>query len=299
MQVGLIGLGRMGAGMAQRWHAAGYDVVAYNRTVAKAEALAARGVVTAVNDLKGLVEKLTGPRVVYVMVPAGEVTEDIILGQGGLMELLQAGDVVVDAGNSHYPDSVRRAKIVAQHGIELVDQGTSGGILGATQGYCVMVGGVAAAVALVEPFARSLAMENGYIHAGEVGAGHYVKMIHNGMEYGMMQSLAEGFNLLHEGPYAIDLADLAKTWQHGSILQSLLLEVLTDQLREHGTLEHVSPQVSDSGEGQWTVEEALQRKVPVPAITAALFARYDSRKRGDFAGKVLAAMRLGFGGHTS
>jgi 6-phosphogluconate dehydrogenase len=289
----------MGSGMARRWQAAGYRVVAYNRTEATARALEAEGVVEAAVTVESLVAALPGPRVVYVMVPAGQVTEDIIVGSGGLIELLEAGDVVVDAGNSHYPDSVRRAKVLAEKGIGLVDQGTSGGILGATQGYCVMVGGAKQWVSMVEPLARCLAMEGGYIYAGETGAGHFVKMVHNGMEYGMMQSLAEGFNLLHESPYAIDLAALAETWQHGSILQSLLLEVLQQQMVEDGSLAQVKSEVSDSGEGQWTVEEALQRKVPLPVITAALFARYDSRNRAEFANKVLSAMRLGFGGHRS
>jgi 6-phosphogluconate dehydrogenase len=288
----------MGGGMAKRWHEAGHSVVAYNRTQATADELQREGIVTAVESLAELVHTLPAPRIVYVMVPSGEPTELMILGSDGLLSLLSAGDVVVDAGNSNYQDSVRRAEQLAKKGIGFVDQGTSGGIIGATTGYCVMVGGDAKHVALVEPLAKDLAMPGGYIHAGTVGAGHYVKMIHNGMEYGMMQSLAEGFNLLQQGPYQTDLADLSKVWQHGSILQSLLLEVLQAELADNPELSHVESKVSDSGEGRWTVEEGMRLSVPLPAITAALFARYSSRGQAEFAGKVLSAMRLGFGGHT-
>jgi 6-phosphogluconate dehydrogenase len=289
----------MGSGMAKRWQMAGYQVVAYNRTAAKAEELASQGVVTAVHTVAELVGALSAPRIVYVMVPAGQAIEDMLFGPEGLADQLAAGDIVVDAGNSNYLDTIRRSKQLAARQIMLVDQGTSGGVLGATAGYCVMIGGEAEAVQRVEPLARAIAMEDGYIHAGPVGAGHYVKMIHNGIEYGAMQAMAEGFNLLHQGPYDIDLNALAKTWQHGSILESLLLEVLQIQLAEHGQLEHVSSSVSDSGEGQWTVEEGMRRAVPLPAITAALFARYTSRDQDEFASRVLSAMRLGFGGHKS
>ncbi len=299
MQVGLIGLGRMGAGMARRWHEAGYEVVAFNRTAAKALQLQDEGVVTAADSVAELVQKLSGPRVVYVMLPAGDVTEAMLLGKGGLVTLLSDGDVLVDGGNSNYLDSVRRSKVLLEKGIQLVDQGTSGGILGADQGYCVMLGGANEAVALVEPLAKAIAMDGGYIHAGPGGAGHYVKMVHNGMEYGMMQALAEGFNLMSQGPYDIDLAGLSKVWQNGSILQSLLLSVLTDEINAQPDLQHVSDQVSDSGEGRWTIEEALRTSVPLPVITAALFARYNSRNRAEFANRVLSAMRLGFGGHKS
>ena len=297
MQVGLIGLGRMGSGMAHRWHQSGYEVVAYNRTEAKTQELADEGVVTMAKSTEELVQKLEGPRVVYVMITAGQATEEMLLGPGGLIEILSPGDVVVDGGNSRFTDTVRRAEALATKGIRLVDQGTSGGILGASSGYCVMVGGDDEAVALVEPLSKAIAMEDGYIHAGPVGAGHYVKMVHNGIEYGAMQAMAEGFNLIKQGPYQVDLNELAKTWQHGSILESLLLEVLQLQLEENPELDHVSSQVSDNGEGQWTIEEAMRCAVPLPAITAALYARYESRGQAKFAGNVLQAMRLGFGGH--
>jgi 6-phosphogluconate dehydrogenase len=289
----------MGAGMARRWHDAGYEVVAFNRTASTALALQDEGIVVAADSVAELVSRLEGPRIVYVMLPSGEVTETMLLGQDCLVDLLADGDVIVDGGNSNYLDSVRRAKVLADKGIRLVDQGTSGGILGVEQGYCVMLGGADEAVSMVEPLAKAMAMEGGYIHAGASGAGHYVKMVHNGMEYGMMQALAEGFNLMSQGPYPIELNELAKTWQYGSILQSLLLEVLTDELGRHGDLNHASPEVSDSGEGRWTIEEALRVSVPLPVITAALFARYDSRGQAEFAGRVLSAMRLGFGGHKS
>lgn len=298
MQVGLIGLGKMGGGMARRWHAAGFEVVAFNRTAAKTEEMASEGIVVAANSVEDLVAKLQAPRVVYTMVPSGETTEDLLLGEGGLAKYLSAGDIIVDAGNSNYLDTVRRSQTLAEQQIGLVDQGTSGGVLGARAGYCVMLGGSDEHVAMVEPLAKKLAMADGYIHAGPVGAGHYVKMVHNGIEYGAMQAMAEGFNLMHQGPYQVDLSALASAWQHGSILESLLLDVLQLQLEEHGQLEHVSSSVSDSGEGQWTIEEGMRRAVPLPAITAALFARYGSRGQSEFADKALSAMRLGFGGHT-
>jgi 6-phosphogluconate dehydrogenase len=288
----------MGEGMARRWHAAGIQVVAFNRTPSKTEELEAEGIVSAAESLPDLVDQVPAPRVVYVMVPAGQATDEIITGPDGLATFLSAGDVIVDGGNSNYRDTIERSQNLAQKEIGLVDQGTSGGLLGARAGYSVMVGGSDEHVAMVEPFARKLVMEGGYIHAGPTGAGHFVKMVHNGIEYGAMQALAEGFNLLKNGPYQLDLAAVANTWQHGSILESLLLDVLLLQLEEHPDLDHVASQVSDSGEGQWTVEEALRRSVPLPVITAALFARYSSRGQSEFGDKVLSAMRLGFGGHT-
>jgi 6-phosphogluconate dehydrogenase len=287
----------MGSGMARRWQDTGYEVIAFNRTEAKTQELADEGVVTPAKSTEELAAKLSAPRIVYVMITAGQATEDMLLGPGGLIEILQPGDIIVDAGNSRFTDTVRRAEALATKGIKLVDQGTSGGILGVNAGYCVMVGGDDESIAQVEPLAKAMAMEDGFIHAGPVGAGHYVKMIHNGIEYGMMQAMAEGFNLIKQGPYDVDLNELAKTWQHGSILESLLLEVLQQQLVDHPNLDHVPVEVSDNGEGQWTIEEAMRQAVPLPAITAALFARYTSRQQDEFANRVLQAMRLGFGGH--
>jgi 6-phosphogluconate dehydrogenase len=229
------------------------------------------------------------------MVPAGEPTEKTVRELTGL---LAAGDTIVDGGNSYYKDDVRRAAELAPRGLFYVDAGTSGGIWGLQLGYCLMVGGPAPAVTRLEPVFRTLAPADGYLHVGQSGAGHYVKMIHNGIEYAMMQSYAEGFELMRESPYALDLPRVAALWNHGSVVRSWLLELAADALAEDPHLESVKAYVEDSGEGRWTVEDAVEKAVPAPAITAALYARFRSRRDNSFADRLLAALRHKFGGHA-
>ncbi len=238
---------------------------------------------------------LAPPRAVWVMVPAGEPTEKTVRELAGL---LATGDTIVDGGNSYYKDAIRRAAELAPRGLFYVDAGTSGGIWGRQLGYCLMVGGPAPAVARLEPVFRTLAPADGYLHVGQSGAGHYVKMIHNGIEYAMMQSYAEGFELMRESPYALDLPRVAALWNHGSVVRSWLLELAADALAEDPHLESVKAYVEDSGEGRWTVEDAVEKAVPAPAITAALYARSRSRRDNSFADRLLAALRHKFGGHA-
>jgi 6-phosphogluconate dehydrogenase len=296
MQVGIIGLGRMGGGMARRLLAAGHTVVGYNRTVERAEEMASSGLVVA-STLTELVEKLPAPRVIYVMLPAGETTEEMLVGAEGISTLLSAGDVVIDGGNSRFSDGVRRAEILSREGIEYVDQGTSGGLAGEERGYCLMVGAKPEVFSQIEPLLKDLAMPEGYIHTGPVGSGHFAKMVHNAIEYGMMQSMAEGVELLQKSDFTYDYAKLLNTWQHGSIIESFLIDILQQQLAANPQLDGVSSEVSDNGEGRWAVEEAINRAVPFYAISSWIFARFASRQKDSFSGKVLSAMRLGFGGH--
>jgi 6-phosphogluconate dehydrogenase len=296
MHVGLLGLGRMGAGMARRLHDGGHEVVVWNRTIERARALEAEGIEVA-QSIEALVTRLVGKRVIYMMLPAGEVTETVF---GKLLRLVSEGDILIDGGNSRFEDSVRRAALAAERGVKYLDQGTSGGLIGATQGYCLMVGGDASDYTSVEPLLKALALPDGFAHVGTSGAGHYAKMVHNAIEYGMMQSISEGMHLLHEGAYpTYNLAKVADLWQHGSIISSFLLGTLQVALASDASLIKASPSVGDNGEGAWAVEEALRQGVPFMAISAALFARYTSRLHQPFSGRVLSAMRLGFGGHTT
>ena len=296
MQVGVIGLGRMGGGMALRLITAGHTVVGYNRTTERAEEMAASGLVVA-ETLAELAEKLDAPRVVYVMLPAGEVTEEMILGDEGITKYLAKGDMVIDGGNSRFSDSVRRAEVLAKQGIEYVDQGTSGGLVGLERGYCLMVGAKPEVFSHIEPLLQGLAMPDGYMHTGPVGSGHFAKMVHNAIEYGMMQSMAEGMELLQKSDFDYNYAQLLNTWQHGSIIESFLVDILQKQLAGNQNLEGISSVVSDNGEGRWAMEEAIKRAVPFNAISASMYARFASRQKDSFGGKILSAMRLGFGGH--
>ena len=298
MQVGIIGLGRMGGGMAQRLMVAGHKVVGYNRTIERAEAMAEAGLIVAKSPAE-LVQKLESPRVIYVMVPAGEATEDMILGQDGIAKYVSKGDIIIDGGNSRFSDSVRRAKELAKQGIEFVDQGTSGGLIGLERGYCLMVGAKPEVFSHIEPLLKDMAMQDGYIHTGEIGSGHFAKMVHNAIEYGMMQSMAEGMELLQESDYCYDYARLLDVWQHGSIIESFLVRTLQEQMAGNQNLEGISSVVSDNGEGRWAMEEAINRAVPFNAISASIYARFASRQKDSFGGKILSAMRLGFGGHKA
>jgi len=295
MDVAMVGLGRMGANMARRLLRGGHRVVVWNRTFARAQELAAEGA-EPVRELGDVVAALAPPRVVWLMLPHGEPTQAAI---DALAPRLAPGDVLVDGGNSPFEDDVRRAAELAPRGIRYLDVGTSGGVWGLEEGYCLMVGGEREAFALVEPLLRTLAPPgHGYEHVGGPGAGHFVKMVHNGVEYGLMEAYAEGFELLRAAPWDLDLAAIADLWNHGSVVRSWLLELAARAFARDPGLERLRGYVEDTGEGRWTVEQAIARAVPAPAIAAALFARFRSRQEDSFAGRVLAALRNEFGGHA-
>jgi 6-phosphogluconate dehydrogenase len=294
MDIGFIGLGRMGANMVRRLLLAKHRVVAYNRTAEKTREIMTEGADGAFS-LEELVGKLARPRAVWIMVPAGDPTETQI---DELLKLLEEGDTIVDGGNSNFHDSVRRHDKVAGHGINYVDAGVSGGIWGLRVGYCLMVGGEPEPVQRLEPIFRSLAPKDGYLHVGGPGSGHFVKMIHNGIEYGLMQSYAEGFEILHASTYKLDLAAIAELWNHGSVVRSWLLELAVSALAEDQDLTHIKDWVADSGEGRWSVQEAIDHDVPAPVITLALLNRFRSRQDESYQAKVLAALRNEFGGHA-
>jgi 6-phosphogluconate dehydrogenase len=285
VKIGLVGLGRMGANMAERLRRHGHEVETYART----------DPARTVTSLEELVSKLELPRVVWLMVPAGDATEG---AYGTLLGLLEPGDVLVDGGNSNFRDSQRRGKGASEKGIRFLDAGVSGGVWGLEGGYCVMVGGDAEAFAVIEPLCRDLTDPGGYAHAGASGAGHFTKMVHNGIEYGMMQSFAEGFEIMNASEFDLDLRQLAALWQHGSVVRSWLLELLERALAEDPGLAGIRGYVEDSGEGRWTVQAAIDERVPAPVITASLFARFASRQDDSFAAKVNAALRNQFGGHA-
>ncbi len=294
MELGFVGLGRMGGNMVTRLLQDKHTIVAYDRGADAVAAAAGRGARTA-GSLAELVKTLAPPRAVWVMVPAGEATESTIRE---LATLLSRGDTVIDGGNTNYKDDVRRGQELAARGLHYVDAGTSGGIWGLKVGYCLMVGGDREPVARLEPLFRSLAPANGYLHVGGIGAGHYVKMVHNGIEYAMMQAYAEGFELMAESSYGLDLPKIAALWNQGSVVRSWLLELAADALAADPRLESLRPYVEDSGEGRWTVLDAVEKAVPAPTITAALFARFRSRRDNSFADRMLAALRNAFGGHA-
>jgi 6-phosphogluconate dehydrogenase len=294
MQIGFVGLGRMGLNMVTRLVQGGHTVVAYDRSadaVKRAEAAGAKGVST----LEALIAGLTLPRAVWVMVPSGDPTETTVSALG---RLLSAGDTIVDGGNTNFHDDVRRGQALAAKRVDYVDAGTSGGIWGLQEGYCLMVGGKPEVCRRLEPIFLTLAPQDGYLHVGDHGAGHYVKMIHNGIEYGLMQAYAEGFELMHESDYPIDLGAVAALWNHGSVVRSWLLELAARALAADQDLSKLQSYVEDSGEGRWTLHEAIDRGVPLPVLTAALFTRFRSREDNPFSERMLAALRSQFGGHA-
>jgi 6-phosphogluconate dehydrogenase len=321
MQLGMVGLGRMGGNIARRLLRRGHSCVVYDRNPEPGRQLANEGAVVK-SDMAMLVAGLTPPRHVWVMLPAGAPTEDAVRD---LAALLSPGDIVIDGGNTFWKDDVRRAGELAEKSLHYVDVGTSGGVWGLERGYCLTIGGEAAVVARLEPIFAALApgvgdiartrgrdrrdsrVEQGYLHAGPNGAGHFVKMIHNGIEYGMMQAMAEGFDILKnaggaklpaEHRFAFDLADVAEVWRRGSVITSWLLDLTAAALAEEGDLASYSGHVEDSGEGRWTVMAAIEEAVPAEVLSAALYARFRSRQDHTFAEKVLSAMRKGFGGHV-
>ena len=321
MQIGMVGLGRMGGNMSRRLMKAGHQCVVFARSAETRAAFAKEGA-TAAASLEDLVKTLAAPRVVWLMLPAGATTEAEVERLG---ELLAAGDIVVDGGNSFYKDDIRRAKTLAAKGIHYVDCGTSGGVWGIERGYCMMIGGPKAAVDHMDPIFSALSpgignisrtpgrendispSERGYIHAGPSGAGHFVKMVHNGIEYGLMQAYAEGFDILRhkdsevlapDERYDLDLADIAEVWRRGSVISSWLLDLTAQALARDVKLDAYTGSVDDSGEGRWTIEAAIEEAVPADALAGALFARFRSREEHTFGERLLSAMRFGFGGHV-
>jgi 6-phosphogluconate dehydrogenase len=335
MQLGMIGLGRMGANIARRVASAGHECVVYDHNPDAVKAMAGEERTTGVFSLEELAEKMAAPRVVWVMIPAGDITTSAI---EGLAKTLEAGDIVIDGGNSYYRDDLKHAKFLAEKDIHLLDCGTSGGVWGKERGYCLMIGGDQDAFAHAEPLFATIApgvdaaprtpgrtgevaqAENGYLYCGPSGAGHFVKMVHNGIEYGMMASLAEGLNILRNADigkrvaqgdtetaplsnpecyqYDFDIADVAEVWRRGSVVGSWLLDLTAIALHESPDLKEFSGRVSDSGEGRWTAIAAIDEGVPAPVLTTALQARFASRRLDDFANKALSAMRKQFGGHA-
>ncbi|MFQ5933602.1 MAG: phosphogluconate dehydrogenase (NAD(+)-dependent, decarboxylating) [Dehalococcoidia bacterium] len=297
MELGMIGLGRMGGNMAQRLLQGGHRVVTYDRSEEAVRTSEATGAVGAAS-MEARVRKLTPPRAVWLMVPAGEPTEATI---DSLMPLLSPGDVVIDGGNSNYRDTLRRSEKLGKHRLHFMDVGTSGGIWGLKEGYSLMIGGEKEVFEHLEPIFQTLAPgpTKGYGHVGPSGAGHFVKMVHNGIEYGLMQAYAEGFELMQaKGEFGLDLAQIAQIWRYGSVVRSWLLDITAAALEENPTLNSLESYVEDSGEGRWMVEESIELGVPTPVIALSLQARFRSRQDQPFGGKLLAAMRNQFGGHA-
>lgn len=292
MNIGMIGLGRMGGNMTLRLLPS-HQVLVFDQDPASVESYRAKGA-QPTSVLTDLVNKLATPRTIWMMVPAGDPIERII---AALTPTLTSGDVLIDGGNSNFRDSIRRAATLQKHGISYLDVGVSGGIWGLTEGYCLMVGGDRAAVGRVEPIFTTLAAPGGYAYVGDSGAGHFVKMVHNAIEYGLMQAYAEGFDLLHQSDFHLDLQQIATVWQHGSVVRSWLLELVSRVFTADPQLEAIQGYVEDSGEGRWTVHEAVDHAVPTPVLALSLFARFRSRQPDAFADRVLAALRHEFGGH--
>jgi 6-phosphogluconate dehydrogenase len=298
MQIGIIGMGRMGAGMARRLARAGVRVICHDQADAARQAIAGERGVDWAENLAALCARMEGERVIVLSLPAGAAVEDTIRD---LAPMIATGDTLVDAGNSYYRDSKQRALALSQQGLRYIDAGVSGGVHGLEHGYCLMLGGTPKSIEIFEPFAKILAPdpEHGWLHCGPSGAGHFAKMIHNGIEYGMMQSLAEGFALLAARPELdIDPARLAETWRHGSVVRSWLLDLCAGILAQGEDLSRIAPVVADSGEGRWTALESIELGVPAPVITLALMDRFSSQGGSDYARKLLAMMRAGFGGHA-
>ena len=285
MQLGMIGLGRMGGNMRERLRRGGHEVIGYTRNPE----------VSDVGSLSELVGGLSSPRTVWLMIPAGSPTEQIIQELAGL---LQKGDLIIDGGNSNFRDSMRRGAELEKQGLLFMDAGTSGGIWGLKAGYCLMVGGSDEAFRRVEPGLKTLAPENGYAHVGPTGAGHFTKMVHNGIEYAMLQAYAEGFEILESSQFELDLRQIAALWNQGSVVRSWLLELAESAFAKDPDLSQIKGFVEDSGEGRWTVFEAINENVPAPAIAASLFARFGSRQGDSFAMRMIAALRNEFGGHA-
>ena len=323
MRIGMIGLGRMGGNMARRLIAGGHEVVAYDRDAKAVADVVAHGAIGAAS-LKQLDEQLASPAIVWIMLPAGEITQGVI---DQMADLAKPGDVIIDGGNSFWKDDIRRSKMLAEKDIVYCDVGVSGGVWGLERGYCMMIGGPAETVAMLDPIFACLApgpgslsrtpnerfkdgewgAEKGYVHAGPAGAGHFTKMVHNGIEYGIMQSYAEGFDILKQRAsdklpederFDLNLSDISEVWRRGSVISSWLLDLVALALAKDDSLQQFSGRVADSGEGRWTIDAAMEESVPVDVLAASLFARYRSRVEFSYADQLLSAMRFGFGGHV-
>ena len=292
MQIGFIGLGKMGGNMALRLIGGGHTVVGYARDP-NPDLAGVKGI-EVVDSPEKMIEKLTPPRAVWVMVPAGNATESVVTL---LSEKLQRDDLIIDGGNSYYKDTLRRAEVIARLDLGFLDVGTSGGIWGRSEGYCMMVGGDRRYVERIRPILNCLAPAEGWEHVGASGTGHFVKMIHNGIEYGLMEAYGEGFEILRRSKFNLNLHQIAKVWNHGSVVRSWLLELAEQMLREDATLQRIQPYVEDSGEGKWTVTAAIEEDCPAPVIAASLFARFESRDKENYSARFCAALRKQFGGH--
>ena len=293
MKIGLIGLGKMGYNLALNLHDNNHEVIAYNRSPEKTKNIEKEGL-TGAYSLEELVGKLDKPRVIWMMLTAGEVVDQMI---GNLLPLLDKGDILIDGGNSNYHDTLRRYDQIKALGINFVDVGTSGGIDGARNGACMMIGAEDQVFKVIEPFIKTSCVENGYLHTGANGSGHYVKMVHNGIEYGMLQAMAEGFEILEKSRFDLNYELVAKVWNNGSVIRGWLMELMEQAFKKDPNLDLIKGEVRSSGEGLWTVQEALDLQIPAHVITSSLFTRYRSFQQDTFSGKVIAALRNEFGGH--
>jgi len=294
MELGMIGLGRMGANMTERLVRGGHRIISYDRSPEAIQRVVDKGALGA-RSLSDFVKQLTPPRAIWLMVPSGDAVDQTI---EQLLPNIVKGDVLIDGGNSNYKDSIRRAEKLTAQGMHFVDAGTSGGVWGLQNGYCMMVGGEPAIVERLAPIFTTLAPKDGYLHVGPSGAGHFVKMIHNGIEYGMLQAYGEGFELLKASQFELDLAKISHLWNQGSVVRSWLLELAEDAFQKDPQLASIQGYVDDSGEGRWTVQEAIDKSVPAPVLMLSLFARFASRQKDSFSAKVIAALRNEFGGHA-
>ncbi|ALV22556.1 MAG: decarboxylating 6-phosphogluconate dehydrogenase [Carnobacterium sp.] len=293
MDIGLIGLGKMGYNLALNLQKNGHQVVGYDSVEEVRKQADENGIKTA-GDLKELVTGFKQTKIIWIMVPAGKPLENVL---SEVNELLEPNDIIIDGGNSHYKDSIRHAEVSAEKGIHFLDMGTSGGTSGANAGACLMVGGNPEAFAVIEPVLKGICVEDGYLYTGKSGSGHYLKMVHNGIEYGMMQAMAEGFEVVEKSEFEYDLADVAKVWNNGSVIRSWLMELAENAFQKDAHLDEIKGIMQSSGEGKWTVEAALEAKVPTPVIALSLMMRYRSLEEDTFTGKVVAALRNEFGGH--
>jgi len=297
MKIAMIGLGRMGMNMAKRLLRGGHDVVAFNRSPEKTDTMVKKEKAIGAYSISEVVEKLSQPRIVWIMLPAGQAVDDHI---HQFKDLLSPGDIIIDGGNTYYKDDIRRAELLVEKNIRFMDVGVSGGIWGLQIGYCMMIGGEKDTFHHMEPVFKTLAPEEGYLYCGPSGAGHFVKMVHNGIEYGMMQAYGEGFEILEASDYAdsFNYADIAHLWNQGSVVRSWLLELAEDAFRKDAKLSDIKGYVEDSGEGRWTIQQALETGVPAQVITLSLLRRFRSRQEDPFSDRVLAALRREFGGHA-